>query len=1275
MIRSIINKFISSALKEIFTDSGGRDNVHISLDIFSDSAIELESLTFRSDIFDVCLAPLHLVHGHVGKLSIVGVLEAFSTGGRITCNVNDLYLLFHVDKTATIEQIQLIKKIYIELFAGKIQQELIRDLLKKIQKMTPGKDPDLSKKRKVLLSTMYRLYSNFNIIIKNVHIRIEMESLGALISNTPSTINVLNLPQSNTSSNRTKNNTQAFCNSLGILISSIRLTQCKDPKPGELGKNDPYLMLVFKAMQVYCDYNCASYLSSGVDEASIFNYFHIKSKQEIHTGFILPFDVEIKFSAEIKPKIGILLPKFSVKLPKYRMNIDNKQLLVLKQLLNNILYAMKRNDNLVRVKCILDRETFVPPKLFETGGIHILPYFIINGDASKKYPLGTGLPRSTTSFSLISSLKNYFPNKSWIKELWKHIIHMTILDIRSKKKYGRWFDLAKLCLIRKRYAFIYSRLLRESSTTGNFVYGVNSKLSPRLMRQLFEYELILPLSSIIIFRSLAHMICYVNSFNQKRKEAIDKGKKELHNSSSTTKRKVFIYEKVNITWSDILLIQSRLSDNMSQTAFHSLINRDNSEDDGDLSGSSSSSSTSVGGQSVNTGKKITPTKNSNPTKSSSATTTPNSSTSIFSFFKSSEDHSTVNTTSSSSAATTTTTTSGGKLTKSATSAASSVASAASKMIKNVTGAIGLNDELDMNILGGVSFSDLFSAYLPEPEERLTDSTSPMKENDPSLQATVELRLNEISLGGNRPSWLSIVEAVEWATMRNQRPLSFILPDIMLNINSIEINLKTPLNYSGSMMVSKRVNILSIKLEKIVMSISISNQIQALITTMNSTIASSPTSKLNGSGKMDPKNPQLTNQVKAKSGFVSLLGCLVQLRVSMESLNVYLTMTNTQVHEIGKKYQGTAALSPQSLKSSSSENSLDLSLGDDDPDPDSDEDTGANKINSKASNKVENTIIDLIKSKKGDDILMICLIVDYDELSGGSADFQVYTGNFNIDINGDAVALLVDATNAENYLTSLLLAHDISVVYGSIKSNNDLLYDHYHQCGIVQPKYLGANISNSLESYRNEDASKKFISLKAWHKLIKKTLPGTVTTVFRTSPFTINILSGAAIKQYIGNWTKNIAEEGRNDMSFTRIIGITNILSTNGYRDRSFSLGIIDRITGSGLSSSGRSSIGGDTKAPINPSNTSDSVSYLYNILLNLRKCEPNEEFSAPSDRTICSNPFSITIPNFEFLVSKLIVPFPSLRVTINGIVLTIPLDDETMCELLAQIFSHFINIT
>lgn len=1267
MIRSIINKFISSTLKEVFTDAGGRDNVHISLDIFSDSAIELESLTFRSDIFDVCLSPLHLVYGHVGKLSIVGVLEAFSTGGRITCNVNDLYLLFNVDKTATIEQIQLIKKIYIELFAGKIQQELIRDLLKKIQKMTPGKDPDLNKKRKVLLSTLYRLYSNFNIIIKNIHIRVEMESLGALISSTPSTINVLNVPSqpNSNNSNRAKNNTQSFCNSLGILINSIRLTQCKDPKPGELGKNDPYLMLLFKAIQVYCDYNCTSYMSSGIDEANIFNYFHQKSKQEIHTGFVLPFDLEVKFSAEIKPKIGILLPKFSIKLPKYRMNIDNKQLLVLKQLLNNILYAMKRNENLVRVKCILDRETFVPPKLFETGGIHILPYFIINGDSSKKYPLGTGLPRSNTSFSLISSLKNYFPNKSWVKELWKHIIHMTILDIRSKKKYGRWFDLAKLCYIRKRYAFIYSRLLRESNTTGNFIYNINSKINPKLMRQLFEYELILPLSSIIIFRSLAHMICYVNSFNQKRKEAIEKGKKELHNSSSTAKRKVFIYEKVNITWSDILLIQSRLSDNMSQTAFHSLINRDNSEDDSDLSSVSSSA------VSVTNGKKITPTK-SNPSKPTGASTTPTSSTSIFSFFKSSDDHGIVAATTASTSATTNGgAAGGGKLTKSATSAASSVASAASKMIKNVTGAIGLNDELDMNILGGVSFSDLFSAYLPEPEERLTDSASPIKDSDATLQSTIELRLNEISLGGNRPSWLSIVEAVEWATMRYQRPLSFILPDITLNINAIEVHLKTPLNYSGSVMVAKRINILSIKLDKIITSISISNQIQALISSMNSTIASSPTSKLSGSGKMDPKNPQLTNQVKAKSGFVSLMGCLVQVRVSAESLHVYLTMSNNQVHEIGKKYQGTVVLSPQSLKASSSENSLDLSLGDDDPDLESDDDIVVNNKSSKPINKVENTVVDLVHSKKGDDILTMCLIVDYDEYSGGSADLQIYTGNFTVDINGDAVALLVDATNAENYLTSLLLLHDINVVYSSIKSNNDMLYDHYLQCGIVQPKFLGANISNSLESYRNEDASKKFISLKAWHKLIKKTLPGTVTTVFRTSPFTINILSGVAIKQYIGNWTKNIAEEGRNDMSFANIIGITNILSTNGYRDRSFSLGIIDKITGS---TTGNSNFGGN-KTAANTAYAGDSVSYLYNILLNLRKCEPNDESSMPSDRSICSNPFSVTIPNFEFLVSKLVTPFPSLRVTINGIVITIPLDDETMCELLAQILSHFINIT
>lgn len=65
MIRSIVNKFLKAALDELFVDAG---NVQMSMgaDLFSESTIHLKNLTFRSDVFDICLQPLQLVYGHLG---------------------------------------------------------------------------------------------------------------------------------------------------------------------------------------------------------------------------------------------------------------------------------------------------------------------------------------------------------------------------------------------------------------------------------------------------------------------------------------------------------------------------------------------------------------------------------------------------------------------------------------------------------------------------------------------------------------------------------------------------------------------------------------------------------------------------------------------------------------------------------------------------------------------------------------------------------------------------------------------------------------------------------------------------------------------------------------------------------------------------------------------------------------------------------------------------------------------------------------------------------
>ena len=51
---------------------------------------------------------------------------------------------------------------------------------------------------------------------------------------------------------------------------------------------------------MYCDYDCESYTANGTDAASILSQFVDRWKCEVHTAFLLPFDVEIVLAAEIR---------------------------------------------------------------------------------------------------------------------------------------------------------------------------------------------------------------------------------------------------------------------------------------------------------------------------------------------------------------------------------------------------------------------------------------------------------------------------------------------------------------------------------------------------------------------------------------------------------------------------------------------------------------------------------------------------------------------------------------------------------------------------------------------------------------------------------------------------------------------------------------------------------------------------------------------------------------------------------------------------------------
>ena len=176
MIKSLVHNYLKAALTELFTDTS-KENVKLSLggDLFAKSELSLKNLSIRPDIFDIYLYPLRLVSGNVGKLHITGIAEAI-VGGQLNVHMEDMFLLFVVDKNADVLQIQLMKKILIELMSKNISQAIFRDILVRLQgvNMTVGKG--VRKKRDMLLRMMNYIAKKVTITVKTVHWRLETRS-------------------------------------------------------------------------------------------------------------------------------------------------------------------------------------------------------------------------------------------------------------------------------------------------------------------------------------------------------------------------------------------------------------------------------------------------------------------------------------------------------------------------------------------------------------------------------------------------------------------------------------------------------------------------------------------------------------------------------------------------------------------------------------------------------------------------------------------------------------------------------------------------------------------------------------------------------------------------------------------------------------------------------------------------------------------------------------------------------------------------------------------
>ena len=262
MIKTVINKFLKAALDEVFIDAG---NVQMSMgaDLFSESTIHLKNLTFRPDIFDICLQPLHLISGHLGKFSVDGLAELALGSGKIRCQLENVFLLFGVDENADAEQVQVMKKLLLELQGrGPVSRTLLRDLLKKIQGFQASPDPDLRKKRKLLLKILNYVFKNLMVNVKSVHIRIEVKNrgLGPTSSGKDTSNN-----QSGKSNGEERGGTGGggggdICSAVGLTIPQFKLTpnSVGGVRPEGVAKEDPILSVLLKSLQVFKNENLST---------------------------------------------------------------------------------------------------------------------------------------------------------------------------------------------------------------------------------------------------------------------------------------------------------------------------------------------------------------------------------------------------------------------------------------------------------------------------------------------------------------------------------------------------------------------------------------------------------------------------------------------------------------------------------------------------------------------------------------------------------------------------------------------------------------------------------------------------------------------------------------------------------------------------------------------------------------------------------------------------------------------------------------------------------
>lgn len=236
---------------------------------------------------------------------------------------------------------------------------------------------------------------------------------------------------------------------------------------------------------------------------------------KVHTAMVLPFDMEMVLGTEVKRRRGILLPKLLAVIPKLRIAIDPKQLHVLKDILHEVAVSRKRIESLTRVSYIFTASKRALPLLRDSAGLHILPQLTLHLPGElvlRKYPIDCNLAsfrfkrrKGDSMSSLVCYLKETFAG-GWAKRMWTHVVNLIRADLRSLKPLSRWLDLGRLLYIRKQYAYMYSLYLRKSKSTGKIVYYPGARVHYTVASKIFEFEMILPVATVVAFREVAFLV-------------------------------------------------------------------------------------------------------------------------------------------------------------------------------------------------------------------------------------------------------------------------------------------------------------------------------------------------------------------------------------------------------------------------------------------------------------------------------------------------------------------------------------------------------------------------------------------------------------------------------------------------------------------------------------------------------------------------------------------------------------------------------------------------